>query len=147
MVIKQPAQKLPPVAVQTLLRPGVIKVSGVGPVQEANQRLELLTTRSEPIHHRRLAERAAGVAVLCDCTITTTAPERQDFTHRRVKFNSTGVEIGGHARPPPWSTKDLNNADFDTLFMTPRPRPKHQRRRLPTPPNTAKPRREPAHRP
>src|ERR1700687_5533263 len=121
MVIKQPAQKLPPVAVETLLKPGVIKTSGVGPVQEANQRLELLTTRSEPIH--RLAERAAGVAVLFDCTITTTAHERQDFTHRRVKFNSTGVEIGGHVRPPPWSTKDLNNADFDTLFMTPRPRP------------------------
>ena len=123
MVIKQPSQKLPPVAVQTLLKPGVIKTSGVGPVQESNQRLELLTTRSEPIHHRRLAERAPRVADPFDCTITTTAPERQDFTHRRVKFNNTGVEIGGHVRPPPWSTKDMNNADFDTLSMTPRPRP------------------------
>jgi hypothetical protein len=52
-----------------------------------------------------------------------------------VKFNSTGVGIGGHVRPPPWSTKDLNNADFDTRFMTPRPRSAPQRRRLPTPPN------------
>ena len=143
MIIKQPAQKLPSVAVQTLLKPGMIKTSRVGPVQKTDQRLELLTTRSEPIHHQ-LAERAAGVVVLFDCTITTTAPERQDFTHRRVKFTSTGVEIGGHVRPPPWSTKDLNNADFDTLFMTPRPRPAPQRRRLPTPPNTSKPRREPA---
>jgi len=152
MIIKQPAQKLPPVAVQTLLKPGVIKTSGVSPVQEANQRLELLTTRSEPIHYRRLANRAAGVADPFDCTITTTAPERQDFTHRRVKFNSTGVEIGGHVRPPPWSTKDLNNADFDTLSMTPRPRPAPQRPRPPTtpPPNPAEhpnPRRDPAHRP
>ena len=147
MVIKQPAQKLPPVTVQTLLKPGVIKTSGVGPVQEANQRLELLTARSEPNRHSRLAALAAGVAVRCDCTITTTAPERQDFTHRRVKFNSTGVEIGGHVRPPPWSTKDMNNADFDTLFMTPRPRPAPQRHRLPTPPNTPHPRRGPAHRP
>jgi len=147
MIIKQPAQKLPPVAVQTLLKPGVIKTSGVSPVQEANQRLELLTTRSEPIHYRRLANRAAGVADPFDCTITTTAPERQDFTHRRVKFNSTGVEIGGHVRPPPWSTKDLNTADFDTLPMTPRPRPAPQRPRPPTtpPPNdpASQPRRTP----
>src|ERR1700733_4298272 len=112
MVIEQPAQKLPPIAVETLLKPSVIKTSGVGPVQEANQRLELLPTSSEPIHHPRLAERAADAAALFDRTITTTAPERQDFTHRRVKFNSTGVGIGGHVRPPPWSTKDLNNADL-----------------------------------
>jgi hypothetical protein len=66
------------------------------------------------------------------------APERQDFAHRRVKFTSTGVEIGGHVRPPPWSTKDMNNADFDTHFMTPRPRPARERRSLPNPPNTLK---------
>ena len=105
----------------------MIQTSSVGPVHETDQRLELLTARSEP-SRRRLAERAAGVAVRRDCTITTTAPERQDFAHRRVKFTSTGVEIGGHVRPPPWSTKDMNNADFDTLLMTPRP---------PTPPNDA----------
>jgi hypothetical protein len=34
----------------------------------------------------------------------------------------------------------MNNADFDTLFMTPRPRPAPQRRGLPTPPKTPKPR-------
>ena len=122
MVIKQPSQQLSPVTVQTLLKPGVIQASGVGPVHETDQRLELLTAGSEPIR-RRLAALAAGGAVLFDCTITTAAPERQDFAHRRVKFTSTGVEIGGHVRPPPWSTKDMNNADFDTLFMTPRPRP------------------------
>lgn len=122
VVIKQPAQKLPPVTVKTLLQASVIQASSVGPVHETDQRLELLTARSEPIR-RPLAALAAGVAVLSDCTITTTAPERQDFAHRRVKFPRTGVEIGGHVRPPPWSTKDMNNADFDTLFMTPRPRP------------------------
>jgi hypothetical protein len=122
MVIKQPAQQLPAVTVKALLQPRVIHASRIGPVHEADQRLELLTASSEPIH-RRLAALTAGVAIPSDCTITTTAPERQDFTHRRVKFNSTGVEIGGHVRPPPWSTKDKNNADFDTLFMTPRPRP------------------------
>jgi len=42
--------------------------------------------------------------------------------------------------PPPWSTKDMNNAEFDTLFMAPRPRPAPQRRRLPTPPNAQTPR-------
>jgi len=121
MVIEQLAQQLPPVTVKTLLKPGVIHASSVGPVHKTDQRLELLTARSEPHHHSRLA--AAGVAVRCDCTIITTAPERQDFAHRRVKLTSTGVEIGGHVRPPPWSTKDMNNADFDTRSMTPRPGP------------------------
>ena len=35
----------------------------------------------------------------------------------------------------------MNNADFDTLSMTPRPCPAPQRPRLPTPPNTSNPRR------
>jgi hypothetical protein len=99
MVIKQPAQQLPAVTVKALLQPRVIHASRIGPVHEADQRLELLTASSEPTHHR-LAALTAGVAIPSDCTITTTAPERQDFTHRRVKFNSTGVEIGGHVRPP-----------------------------------------------
>jgi hypothetical protein len=96
MIIQQQAQQLPPVTVKALLKPGVIQASRVGPVKEPDQRLELLTTRSKPCHHSRLAEQATGVAILSDCTITTTPPERQDFTHRRVKFTSTGVEIGGH---------------------------------------------------
>jgi hypothetical protein len=96
MVIQQPAQQLPPVTADALLQPGVIKTSSVGPVQKTDQRLELLTARSEPIRHSQLAALAAGVAIFSDCTITTMAPERQDFTHRRVKFTSTGVEIGGH---------------------------------------------------
>ena len=95
MVIKQPSQQLPPVTVKTLLQASVIQASSVGPVHETDQRLELLTAGSEPIR-RPLAALAAGVAVLSDCTITTTAPERQDFAHRRVKFPRTGVEIGGH---------------------------------------------------
>jgi hypothetical protein len=132
MIIQQPAQQLSPVTADALLKLGVIQASRVGPVKEPDQRLELRTTRSKPCHHRQLAALAASVAILSDCTITTTAPERQDFTHRRVKFTSTGVEIGGHVRPPPWSTKDINNTDFDTLFMTPRPRPAPQRRGLPT---------------
>jgi len=123
MIIQQPAQQLPPVTADALLQPGVIQASRVGPVKEPDQRLELLTTRSKPIRHSQLPTLTAWVTVRSDCTITTTAPERQDFTHRRVNFTSTGVEIGGHVRPPPWSTKDINNADFDTLFMTPRPRP------------------------
>ena len=122
--------------------------------QGTHQRLELLTTRSEPIRHSQLPTLTAWVTVRSDCTITTTAPERQDFTHRRVNFTSTGVEIGGHVRPPPWSTKDINNADFDTLFMTPRPRPAAHRSpaeplntppeaavNRPTPPISAPPRR------
>jgi hypothetical protein len=145
MVIKQPAQQLAPVTIETLLKPGVIKTSSVGPVHETDQRLELLTARSEP--NRWLAERAAGVSGISDCTVTTTPPERQDFAHRRVKFTSTGVEIGGQVRPPPWSTKDMNNADFDTLFMTPRPHPAPDRRGLPTPPNTPNPPPGPAQRP
>jgi hypothetical protein len=39
LIVKQPAQKLPPGAVKTLLKPGVIKTSSVSPVQEVNQRL------------------------------------------------------------------------------------------------------------
>src|SRR5450755_2178248 len=123
MIVQQLAQQLPTVTADALLQPVVIKTSSVGPIQETDQRLKLLMTRSEPISHSRLAERATHVTVGCDCTITTTPPERQDVTHRRVNFTSTGVEIGGHVRPPPWSTKDMNNADFDTLFMTPRPPP------------------------
>lgn len=125
----------------------VIQTSRVGPVHETDQRLELLTAGSEPSLRSRLPTLTAGVAVLSDRTITTTAPERQDFAHRRVKFTSTGVEIGGHVRPPPWSTKDMNNADFDTLFMTPRPRPALHRRPPPDSAEHPNPRRGPAQRP
>ena len=132
MVVKQPSQQLPPVTVKTLLKLGMFQASSVGPVHEADQRLELLTTRSEPIR-RRPAGLAAGVAAHFDCTIITTAPELQDFAHRRVNFTSTGVENGGHVWPPPWSTKDMNNADFDTLLMTPRPPPGPQTTPPPNP--------------
>jgi hypothetical protein len=131
MVLKQPSQQLPPVTVKTLLKLGMFQASSVGPIHEADQRLKLLTARRESCHHSRHAALATGVAAHFDCTIITAAPELQDFTDRRVKFTSTGVEIGGHVRPPPWSTKDINNADFDTPFMTPRPRS--------TPPTTRPP--------
>jgi hypothetical protein len=31
--------------------------------------------------------------------------------------------MGGHVRPPPWSTLDMSNADFDTRHTSPRPAP------------------------
>jgi hypothetical protein len=108
------------------------------PSHEADQRLKLLTAGSEPNLHSRLADRAAGVAGQSDRTITITAPERQDFAHRRIKFTSTGVEIGGHVRPPfvvdeGHEQRRLRHPLYDSSG------PSHaQRRRPPTPPNTLK---------
>jgi hypothetical protein len=96
VIIEQPAQQLPPVTVDAVLQSGVIQASSVGPVQETDQRLKPLAAIRKPGHHSQLAQRAGGVVVISDRTITTTAPERQDFTTPRVKFNNTGVEIGGH---------------------------------------------------
>jgi hypothetical protein len=58
---------------------------GVHPVQEADQRLQLLSAGGK-------AARTLGA-----CNILTAPPGRQDFTTRGVKFATTGVEIGGHA--------------------------------------------------
>ena len=59
-------------------------------IQEANQRLELRTARTEPIHHGRLAERAAGVRSL-RLHHHHHDTEKAGLRHRRVKSNSTGV--------------------------------------------------------
>ena len=53
MVIKQPAQQLPPVTVKTLLQTSVIQTSRISPVHETDQRLELLTAGSEPSRRSR----------------------------------------------------------------------------------------------
>ena len=43
MIIQQPAQQLPPVAVKTLLQLGMRQPRGIGSIQKAQQRLELFT--------------------------------------------------------------------------------------------------------
>jgi hypothetical protein len=96
MIIEQPPQQLPPVAVKTLLKLGVRQPRRIRPVQEAQQRLELLTARSEPSRHSRIATRAAALTLTSSCTIATRPRGRQDFPARGVKFAATGVEIGGH---------------------------------------------------
>jgi hypothetical protein len=121
MIIKQAPQQLAPVTVKTLLKLAMRQASGVGPVQKTNQRIKLLTATGKP--SRRTIPRPPTAIELTDkCTIPTSIPAGQDFTARGVKFTSTGVEIGGHAGHLSWSTLDMNNADFDTLFMTPRRR-------------------------
>ena len=85
MIIQQPPQQLPPVTVKTLLKLRVRKPAGIRPVQEADQRLKLLS-----------AGRKAG-QTLSACNILTTPSGRQDFATRGVRFTNTGVEIGGHA--------------------------------------------------
>jgi hypothetical protein len=78
---------------------------------------------------------------------------------RKVRHN--GCRDRRSRRPPPWSTLDMNNADFDTLFMTPGPGsshasgPEHRqnaphserpgRQPAPITTRTAAPRRAPAH--
>jgi hypothetical protein len=96
MIIEQPPQQLPPVPVKTILELGVREPRGVGPVQKAQQRLELLTARTEPSRHSPTAQRAAAAATPSRCTIATKLHGRQDFIPRGVKFATTGVEIGGH---------------------------------------------------
>ena len=112
MIIQQPAQQLPPVAVKTLLKLGVREPRGVRPVQEAHQRLELLTAGSEPSRHGRIAARAAA-------HLTSAAPSlpgaRQAGVHRpRRKVRHNGCRDRRSRWPPPWSTLDMSNADFDT---------------------------------
>ena len=96
MIIKQPAQKLPTVAVKTLLKLGVREPRGVGAVEKTHQRLELLTTGNKPGPSSTITRRATGGARSWRCSIATNPPVRQEFITRRVKFATTGVEIGGH---------------------------------------------------
>jgi hypothetical protein len=96
MVIQQPPQQLPSVAVKTVLELGVREPRGVRPIQETQQRLELLTARTKASRYGRIARRVAAAATTSRCTIATRPPGRQDFTARGVKLATTGVEIGGH---------------------------------------------------
>jgi hypothetical protein len=134
MVIKQPAQQLPPVAVKMLLKLGVREPRGVRPVQEAQQRLELLTARHKPGRHGRIAVRAAAPKLTSGCTIATSLRGRQEFIARGVKFATTGVEIGGHVghlrgrrltSATPTSTPDLSV--LGPVHRLPAPLRSHQR--------------------
>jgi hypothetical protein len=120
MIIQQAPQQLAPVAVKTLLKLAMRQASSVAPVQETNQQTELLTATGKP-RRRPIARPATAVRPTDNCTIPSSLPAGKDFLARGVKFTSRGVEIGGHAGHLSWSTLDMNNADFDTLFMTPRP--------------------------
>ncbi len=90
-----PPQQLPPVTVDPLLKPGMIQPRRVGPVQETDKRLELLTAIGKPGGRSRNLRRTA-VAAKLGCSIAITLPCRQEFNGRRVKCASKGVEIGGH---------------------------------------------------
>jgi hypothetical protein len=79
MIIKQPPQQLAAVAIETLLKLPMRQASGVRPIQKADRRLELLPAGSKP-----------------SCNIAISLPDGQDFSAERVKFATTGVEIGGH---------------------------------------------------
>ena len=96
MVSQQPAQQLPPVPVKTLLQLGMREPGGVGSVQKAHQRRELLTAGREPGRVHRIAARADTSVLTPGCSIAARLPAGQDFAARGVKFATTGVEIGGH---------------------------------------------------
>ncbi len=88
MISQQPAQQLPPVPVKTLLKLRVRQPSRIRPVQETDQRLELLLAARER-----------------SCTIAANRPLGQEFIARGVKFATAGVEIGdhvGHLRGRRW---------------------------------------------
>jgi hypothetical protein len=146
MIIKQAPQQLAPVAVKALLKLAMRQTSSVAPVQKAHQRLKLLTASGKP-SRRAITRPATAVKLTDDCTITTSLHAGEDFIARRVTFTSTGVEIGGHAGHLSWWTLDMSNADFDTPFMTPRPRHAPSRRAPPRPANTSNPRGAQARRP
>jgi hypothetical protein len=117
MIIEQAAQQLPPVNIKMLLKLGMRQAGGVGPIKEADQRLELLPAGDKGTAGR-LARRAAAAAPArgFGCSLAVSLPGGQDFTARGVKFATTGVEIGDHAghlrgrrgiRATPTSTPDL----------------------------------------
>ena len=84
MIIQQPAQQLPPVPVKTLLKLRVRQPSRIRPVQETDQRLELLLAGARTRQTLRTC-------------IAANRPRRAGgFIARGVKFATTGVEIGGH---------------------------------------------------
>ena len=120
MIIQQPAQQLPPVTIKTLLKRGVREASGVGPVKEADQRLELLTARGKRITASRLARASGGRRPLRGCTIATSAARRAGLHRPRRKVRHNGCRDRRSRWPPPWSTKDMSNADFDTRHTSPR---------------------------
>src|SRR5450755_579092 len=127
MIIQQPPQQLPPVTVKTLLKLRVRKPAGIRPVQEADQRLKLLS-----------AGRKAG-QTLSACNILTTPSGRQDFATRGVRFTNTGVEIGGHAghlrgrhqteqrrlRHPSYGSSTVRGQATPGPLTASKPRPEH----------------------
>jgi hypothetical protein len=98
MITEQAAQQLPPVNINMLLKLGMRQAGGVGPIKEADQRLEPLPAGDKGTAGR-LARRAAATAPArgCGCGLAVNLPGGQDFTARGVKFATTGVEIGDHA--------------------------------------------------
>jgi hypothetical protein len=128
MVIQQPAQQLPPVAREMLLKLGVRAPGGVRPVQEAQQQPELLTARRKPSRRGRIAARAAAPKLTSGCTIATRLRGRQEFTARGVRFATTGVEIGGHVghlRGRRWTSATPTSTP-DLSVLDPRPQaPRH----------------------
>ena len=121
MIIKQAAQQFPPVNIQMLLKLGVRQAGGVRPIQETDQRLKLPPAGGKRIPAGQLARQVVA-ASRCGCTFAVSLPAWQDFIARAVKFATTGVEIGGHVGHLRGHV-NKSNADFDTLLMTPRPRP------------------------
>ena len=85
----------------TRTAPDSTKTQLVSPDRRANGRY-----RSHlPLHHHSQAAPQAGLQ----------CPSRKVHQH--------GCRDRRSRWPPPWSTLDMSNADFDTLHMTPRPRP------------------------
>ena len=120
MIIEQAAQQLPPMNIKMLLKLGMREPGGVRPIKEADQRLKPLPARGK----RRTASRPSGerrspprprLHLRCQ-------PARQAGLHRpRRKVRHNGCRDRRSRWPPPWSTLDMSNADFDTRHTSPRP--------------------------
>ena len=75
MIIQQPAQQLPPVAIKTLLKLGMRKPGRIRPVQEADQRLELLPAAQQTQPHRIRRAAKPGAARYQRPAGRTSSPE------------------------------------------------------------------------
>ena len=122
MIIQQPAQQLPPVTIKTLLKLRVREPGSVRPVQGSRS-----ATRTAPGSRKRSATSRSPREPRCRSRLRLHhhyQPARQAGLHRpRRKVRHNGCRDRRSRWPPPWSTLDMSNADFDTRHTSPRPGP------------------------
>ena len=120
MIIQQPAQQLPPVDGQDA--PQARRATGRRRPSRPGSRS---ATRTAPGSRQTQSPATAGELRAAHLPLQHRyQPARQAGLHRpRRKVRHNGCRDRRSRWPPPWSTLDMSNADFDTRHMSPGTRP------------------------